>query len=62
MYVKRIIELALSDEQVAKMIRAFKGLVCSYCGSANVKRSDKSPSALFENYLRLTSKHKLYSS
>ena len=42
--MERVIELALSDEQIAKMIRAFewpKGLVCPYCGSANVKMNDK---------------------
>jgi len=43
--VERVIDLALSDEQVAEMIRAFKwprAITCPRCGSANVKRNGKS--------------------
>ena len=42
MHVERVIDLALSDEQVAEMIRAFKwpkAITCPCCGSANVKRN-----------------------
>ena len=45
MHVKRVIDLALSDEQVAEMIKAFKwprAITCPRCGSANVKRNGKS--------------------